>query len=99
MKWFSRILSAVLVLLIRFYQGAISPFFPTACRYNPTCSTYALQAIRLHGPFKGFLLALKRISRCHPWGGSGYDPVPSHPDYISQADDHIHPSKPDKPSI
>lgn len=66
----------ILILLIRFYQGAISPHFPPACRYTPTCSQYALEAITRYGVFKGGRLALKRILRCHPWGGSGYDPVP-----------------------
>lgn len=71
-----KILSEFLLLLIRFYQGAISPLFPPSCRYVPSCSTYAVEAIRKYGPFKGGWLALKRIARCHPWGGSGYDPVP-----------------------
>ncbi|MCH5224635.1 MAG: membrane protein insertion efficiency factor YidD [Muribaculaceae bacterium] len=69
-------MSRLLIILIRFYQGAISPHFPPACRYTPSCSAYALEAIRKHGAWKGSLLAIKRISRCHPWGGSGYDPVP-----------------------
>lgn len=64
------------LLLIRIYQYVISPFFPASCRYTPTCSHYAVDAIRLHGPFKGGWLAVKRIGSCHPWGGSGYDPVP-----------------------
>lgn len=66
----------VLIWLIRFYQTQISPLTPPACRYTPTCSQYALEAIQKYGPIKGCWLALKRISRCHPWGGSGYDPVP-----------------------
>ncbi len=66
----------LLVLPIRFYQLCISPMLPAACRYQPTCSQYAIEAIRRHGPFKGLWLALRRIARCHPWGGSGYDPVP-----------------------
>ncbi len=70
------ILSKLMILAIRFYQGAISPMFPAACRYQPTCSQYAVEAIRKHGPRKGGWLAIKRIARCHPWGGSGYDPVP-----------------------
>ncbi|MGB3181402.1 MAG: membrane protein insertion efficiency factor YidD [Cyclobacteriaceae bacterium] len=61
---------------IRFYQYGISPYFPASCRYTPTCSQYALKAIRTHGPGRGMALAIKRISRCHPWGGHGYDPVP-----------------------
>lgn len=69
-------MSKLLILLIRFYQGAISPHFPAVCRYTPTCSQYAVEAIRKHGPAKGTWLAIKRIARCHPWGGSGYDPVP-----------------------
>lgn len=64
------------VALIRFYQLCISPFTPPSCRFTPTCSTYALQALRKHGLFKGGWLAIRRIARCHPWGGSGYDPVP-----------------------
>ena len=62
--------------LIRFYQKCISPLTPPACRYTPTCSQYAIEAIRKYGPIKGCWLAAKRIARCHPWGGSGYDPVP-----------------------
>ncbi|HIT49007.1 MAG TPA: membrane protein insertion efficiency factor YidD [Candidatus Coprenecus stercoripullorum] len=64
------------LVLIRFYQVCISPFTPAACRFTPTCSAYAMEAFRKYGPFKGFYLSLKRILRCHPWGGSGYDPVP-----------------------
>ena len=62
--------------LIRIYRVAISPMFPPHCRYWPTCSAYALEAVHRHGPAKGSWLALRRIARCHPWGGSGYDPVP-----------------------
>jgi len=64
------------IVLIKIYQTCISPFTPAACRYTPTCSQYALEAFRKYGPFKGFFLTFKRIMRCHPWGGSGYDPVP-----------------------
>ena len=71
-----KILIFPLVLLIKFYQLCISPFTPPSCRFTPTCSQYALEALRKHGLFKGGWLALKRIFRCHPWGGSGYDPVP-----------------------
>ncbi|RMG56310.1 MAG: membrane protein insertion efficiency factor YidD [Bacteroidetes bacterium] len=66
----------ILIFLVRFYQAAISPFFPASCRYTPTCSHYTIEAIRIHGPLRGGWLGLKRISSCHPWGGSGYDPVP-----------------------
>lgn len=71
-----RLLTRLLIMPIRFYQHAISPLLPPACRYTPTCSHYAVEAIQVHGPFKGLWLAMKRIGRCHPWGGSGYDPVP-----------------------
>lgn len=72
-----RILIAIPVLLIRFYQVCLSPLKPAGtCRFTPTCSQYALEALRKHGLFKGSWLALRRILRCHPWGGSGYDPVP-----------------------
>lgn len=64
------------VLLIRFYQLSISPLLGANCRYSPTCSQYSIDAIRNHGILKGVLLSIKRISSCHPWGGSGYDPVP-----------------------
>ena len=66
----------LLIAPIRFYQMCISPMLPAACRYTPTCSEYAVEAIRVHGPLRGSLLAARRICRCHPWGGSGYDPVP-----------------------
>ena len=72
----SKFFGRVLILPIRFYQRFISPLTPPACRYTPTCSQYAVEAIRRHGPVRGLWLAIKRISRCHPWGGSGYDPVP-----------------------
>lgn len=65
-----------LILLIRIYQWVISPIIGPKCRYQPTCSHYAVEALKKHGPFKGFWLALRRIARCHPWGGSGWDPVP-----------------------
>lgn len=64
------------VLLIKLYQCCISPFTLPSCRFTPTCSAYALEAFKKHGPFKGFYLTLRRVLRCHPWGGSGYDPVP-----------------------
>jgi putative membrane protein insertion efficiency factor len=62
--------------LIRVYQLCISPFTPASCRYLPTCSEYAAEAVAKHGACKGGWLALKRLARCHPWGGSGHDPVP-----------------------
>ena len=71
-----RVFTYPLVLLIKFYQKAISPHLGSNCRYTPTCSAYALEALRKHGLFKGSWLSLRRILRCNPWGGSGYDPVP-----------------------
>lgn len=71
-----RVTSFPLVLLVLFYRTCISPFTPPSCRFVPTCSEYALQALKKYGPIKGSWLALKRILRCHPGGGSGYDPVP-----------------------
>ncbi len=62
--------------LIRFYQYAISPLFGSSCRYAPSCSQYGIEAVKKHGAWKGGWLTIKRIGRCHPWGGSGYDPVP-----------------------
>lgn len=64
------------LILIRCYQVTISPWIGPRCRFFPTCSTYAYQAIYKYGSLKGAGLALKRIARCHPWGGSGYDPIP-----------------------
>lgn len=71
-----KIIVRILILPIRFYQRFISPMTPPACRYTPTCSQYAIEALHKHGPLKGLYLAIKRLLRCHPWGGSGYDPVP-----------------------
>ena len=64
------------VKIIRFYQIFLSPYMGRQCRYTPTCSNYALEALRKHGLLRGSWLAIKRILRCAPWGGSGYDPVP-----------------------
>ena len=72
----SRLLVWLLVLPIRFYQLYISPLSGPSCRFTPTCSEYARQALLKHGPVKGLWLAVWRILRCNPWGGSGYDPVP-----------------------
>ncbi|MBK9283331.1 MAG: membrane protein insertion efficiency factor YidD [Sphingobacteriaceae bacterium] len=66
----------IAILFVRFYQYAIRPLLPNACRYTPSCSAYAVEAIQKYGAWKGSWLGLKRISRCHPWGGQGYDPVP-----------------------
>lgn len=77
MKFLLRLLSLPLLALIKIYQWVISPVLgPNKCRFTPTCSHYAAEALKKHGPFKGLWLAIKRISRCHPWGGKGFDPVP-----------------------
>lgn len=76
MKKVQSILILPFVLLVRFYQLAISPWLGSNCRYSPTCSHYMIEALRTHGLIKGLYLGIKRILRCHPWGGSGYDPVP-----------------------
>ncbi|KPK00712.1 MAG: hypothetical protein AMJ60_00210 [Desulfobacterales bacterium SG8_35] len=67
--------TAFLLFLIRAYQLLISPLFPPACRFTPTCSQYAVDAIKCHGPLRGFFMALWRILRCHPFSDGGYDPV------------------------
>jgi len=66
----------VLIAPIRLYQKLISPLFPPSCRFSPTCSEYAVQAIQKHGVVRGGWLAIKRVARCHPWNPGGYDPVP-----------------------
>ena len=71
-----RLLAWPLLLLVRIYSFVISPLLGVNCRYQPTCSEYAIEALRLHGAFRGTVLAARRIARCHPWGESGYDPVP-----------------------
>lgn len=71
-----KLLQWVFIILIRFYQSAISPFFMPTCRYTPTCSQYGIEALQKHGPFHGIWLTAKRFASCNPWGGSGYDPVP-----------------------
>ncbi|MBT5074239.1 MAG: membrane protein insertion efficiency factor YidD [Kordiimonadaceae bacterium] len=76
LKFLSSILSYFLKALITVYKYVISPLLGPKCRYLPTCSSYAMEAIEIHGPFKGGWLGLKRILRCNPWGDSGYDPVP-----------------------
>ncbi|HMU44903.1 MAG TPA: membrane protein insertion efficiency factor YidD [Chitinophagaceae bacterium] len=76
MKIVLQILALPFILLIKIYQLVISPWIGPKCRYTPTCSHYASEALKKHGVFRGLWLAIKRISRCHPWGGSGYDPVP-----------------------
>ncbi len=69
-------MKSIIIGLVRLYQGAVSPFLPNACRYTPTCSQYMVEAVQKHGAWRGGLMGLKRIGRCHPWGGHGYDSVP-----------------------
>jgi putative membrane protein insertion efficiency factor len=69
-------MARALIDAVRFYQVAISSWTPSSCRFTPTCSTYAIEAIRAHGAARGAGLACSRIARCHPWGGFGHDPVP-----------------------
>lgn len=76
MKTILSILSLPFIGLIKLYQWILSPLLGPKCRFTPTCSQYAVQALKKYGPFKGMWLAVKRILRCHPWGGHGYDPVP-----------------------
>lgn len=76
MKTLLQILSFPFILLIKLYQVLISPWLGKSCRYTPTCSHYGVEALKKYGPVKGLWLTAKRIARCHPWGGHGYDPVP-----------------------
>ena len=74
-KFVNKVLTWPLILLVQFYRFAISSWIGVNCRFNPTCSQYAIESLQQHGALKGTWLAVKRIGRCHPWGGSGYDPV------------------------
>jgi putative membrane protein insertion efficiency factor len=76
MKWIRNILSWPLIVLIKFYQYVISPNIGPKCRFTPTCSQYAIEALKKYGIINGGWLSLKRISKCHPWGSHGHDPVP-----------------------
>lgn len=76
MSYVSDIGKKVAILPVKFYQLAISPLLGKNCRYTPTCSQYAIDAIEEWGPIKGLYLGIKRILSCHPWGGHGYDPIP-----------------------
>lgn len=76
MTFMSKVFQKLLLALIQLYRKAISPILPSSCRFQPTCSSYAKTAIERFGPWKGGWLALKRLSKCHPFGGHGYDPVP-----------------------
>lgn len=76
MKWISAPFSYLFIGLIKIYQYSISPLLGPACRFQPSCSQYGIEAFQKHGFLKGFVLTIKRISKCHPWGGHGHDPVP-----------------------
>jgi putative membrane protein insertion efficiency factor len=88
------VIKTLLILLVKGYKLILSPIIHalpgniSGCRYQPTCSTYAIEALETHGAMKGSWLALKRISRCHPWGGEGYDPVPPKSDLLKGEDKH-----------
>lgn len=75
-KWIRWLLITLLMVPIKIYQWIISPALPKTCRYYPTCSEYALESLKIHGPIKGLIMGTKRILSCHPWGGHGHDPVP-----------------------
>lgn len=77
MSKLNNIIKAIFILPVKFYQKIISPLLPSVCRYKPSCSEYMIQAIETHGVIKGIYLGTKRILKCHPWGNSGYDPVPA----------------------
>ena len=75
-RWIRWLLIALLTVPIKIYQWIISPALPKTCRYYPSCSEYAIEALKIHGPIKGLIMGTKRILSCHPWGGHGHDPVP-----------------------
>ena len=73
-----RVVQETLVLLVRLYQWTLRPFIGAHCRFEPSCSSYAIDALRLHGPARGTALAVRRVLRCNPWNPGGYDPAPHH---------------------
>lgn len=75
-KWIRKAFVFLLIIPVKIYQWLISPMLPATCRYTPTCSSYAIEALRVHGPIKGLLMGTRRILSCNPWGGHGHDPVP-----------------------
>ncbi len=90
LNYLSKFVSFIFIAIIRFYQIVISPWTPATCRYTPTCSTYSIQALRKHGPIKGFYLSVKRILSCNPWGGHGNDPVPEKFSFRKVIHNHEH---------
>jgi putative membrane protein insertion efficiency factor len=87
------VLARFLIVIVRLYQVAISPWTPPACRFTPTCSAYAIGAIERHGALRGGWMALRRIGRCHPFGGHGYDPVPGRHETAASAEQAIEPDR------
>ena len=85
-----KIFIAIFIFPIKLYQWCISPFFPASCRHTPTCSTYTADAMNEWGVLKGFWLGIKRLSKCHPWGTSGYDPVPKKNQLNCSQHEHSH---------
>ncbi len=77
MRAANRLSGLVLRVLIRAYQYVLAPVLMPSCRFEPSCSAYALEAVEAHGPWRGAWLAVRRVGRCHPWGSAGYDPVPA----------------------
>ncbi len=77
MLMLNKIITLPLIILIRAYQLIISPMLGSNCRFVPTCSEYAMESFKTHGLIKGLFLTIKRIGKCHPWGGHGYDPIPN----------------------
>ena len=95
-QFLGKCIQAVLIALLTIYRYTLSPILHmvapgSGCRFQPTCSAYALEAVRQHGPFRGSWLAVKRLARCQPWGGSGYDPVPNSCSCTLEKD-HQHPT-------
>ena len=77
MLMLNKIITLPLIIVIRAYQLIISPMLGSNCRFSPTCSEYTIESFKAHGLIKGLFLAIKRIGKCHPWGGHGYDPIPT----------------------
>jgi putative membrane protein insertion efficiency factor len=82
--WFSSALTQLLLAPLRLYKRFISPMLPPACRFHPSCSVYAMGALRVHGPFRGLALTVRRISKCHPLHSGGLDPIPSKNGFSAQ---------------
>jgi uncharacterized protein len=87
-------LAQPLIWLVRCYQVLVSPLLPPSCRYYPSCSAYAVEALRVHGPFRGSWLAVRRLARCHPWSAGGVDHVPARPGTVAVPDHQVSPGSP-----